>query len=67
MSINSEKLKELDSHWVEVMELAKKYGFILFAYEGIATIATHREQLEEYGEESYLYHQKQMFNRNMEA
>ena len=26
--INKEEIKELDSHWNEVMDLAKKYGFI---------------------------------------
>ena len=66
MPINSEKLKELDSHWAEVMKLAKKYGFITFAYGGTAMLATHENQLEEYGEEEYLRYQKQIFKRNME-
>lgn len=66
MSINREKLKELDSHWSEVMKLSEKYGFIIFAYGGTAVLATHEEQLEVYGEEEYLFRQKQMFNRNME-
>lgn len=66
MSINREKLNELDSHWPEVTKLAEKYGFITSAYGGVAVIATHKDQLETYGEEKYLFHQKQMFNRNME-
>ena len=61
MSINREKLKELDSHWSEVMKLAEKYGFITFAYDGTAMLATHENQLEEYGEEEYLSYQKQRF------
>lgn len=29
MAIDFEKIKELDSHWGEVMALAEKFGFIL--------------------------------------
>ena len=66
MSINREKLKELDSHWLEVMKLAEKYGFIGQASGGTAILLTHENQLEVDGEEKYLRRQKQMFNRNME-
>lgn len=66
MSINSEKLKELDSHWSEVMELAKKYGFIGQAFGGTAILLTHENQLEVNGEKKYLDRQKRMFSRNME-
>ena len=66
MSINNEKLKELDSHWSEVMKLAEKYGFIGQASGGTAILLTHENQLEADGEEEYLRRQKQMFNRNME-
>ncbi len=45
---------EADRHWVEVMDLAERYGFILQAYGGTATLATHRNQLEELGETEYL-------------
>lgn len=46
--------READEHWCEVMELAEKYGFILQAYGGTALLATHRDQLENYGEPEYL-------------
>lgn len=62
-----EKLKELDSHWKEVMDLATQYGFICGAYGGTAVLATHRNQLDEYGEESYLRRQKGMHGIDMEA
>lgn len=45
---------EADQHWTEVMELAEKYGFILRAYGGTATLATHQNQLKELGEPEYL-------------
>lgn len=32
--VNQEKLKELDSHWKDVMDLAQKYGFIAQAAGG---------------------------------
>lgn len=46
--------RDADVHWEEVMELAEKYGFILQAYGGTALLATHRNQLESYGEPEYL-------------
>lgn len=30
--------EQADSHWIEVMNLAERYGFILNAYGGIATL-----------------------------
>lgn len=45
---------DADAHWEEVMKLAEKYGFILQAYGGTALLATHRNQLESYGEPEYL-------------
>lgn len=45
---------EADRHWTEVMELAEKYGFVLQAYGGTATLATHKNQLEGLGEPKYL-------------
>lgn len=47
-----------DRHWQEVMDAAKKYGFIAQAYGGTALLLTHRVQLEEYGERGYLRIQK---------
>lgn len=38
-----DKLRELDSHWTEVMKLAEKYGFIMQSYGGVATLATNAE------------------------
>ena len=46
--------RDADEHWKEVMVLAEKYGFILQAYGGTALLATHRNQLESYGEPEYL-------------
>ncbi len=65
--INREKLKELDSHWKEVMDMAEKYGFIAQAAGGTAILLTHRNQLETDGEEKYIYRQKSMFEIDMEA
>lgn len=45
---------EADKHWMEVMYLAEKYGFILQAYGGTAVLATHQNQLTELGEAKYL-------------
>lgn len=45
---------EADRHWSEVMELAEKYGFIIQAYGGTATLATHKNQLKQLGEHEYL-------------
>lgn len=46
--------RDADARWSEVMELAEKYGFVLQAYGGTALLATHRNQLESYGEPEYL-------------
>ncbi len=43
--INKEEIKEMDSHWNEVMDLAVKYGFITYAFGGTAILATHANQL----------------------
>ena len=60
-------MKNLDSHWQEVMKLAEKYGFIVNAYGGTATLATHENQIEAFKEENYLFRQRDMFGINMEA
>ena len=65
MPVNNEKMRELDSHWNEVMELAKKYGFIVGAYGGTATLATHEAQLQVLGEEDYLRNQMNRFGVDM--
>lgn len=58
METTKPKLKEhgalADAHWSEVMALAEQHGFILQAYGGVATLATHAVQLEELGEADYL-------------
>ena len=64
--VNEDKLKELDGHWREVLSLAEQYGFILYAYGGTATLATHRAQLEALGEEQYLTRQKAAFGNYMD-
>jgi len=35
-----------DSHWKEVMDLGRRYGFIIQAYGDTATFATHAVQKE---------------------
>lgn len=42
-------LKEMDSHWEEVMRLAERYGFITQAYGGAAIVTTNRAYLETNG------------------
>lgn len=49
---------EADGHWREVMEIAERYGFIIQAYGGVAMLATHKNQIEQYGEVRYLRTQK---------
>lgn len=49
-----EYCKEADTHWAEVMTLAEKYGFILQAFAGTATLATHKNQIEQLGTAEYL-------------
>ena len=66
MKVNMDKLKELDGHWNEVMELAVKYGFITQAYGGTATLATHKNQLEAYRAENYIKRQREMHRIDME-
>lgn len=48
----------MDQHWKEVMDLAEKFGFIIQAGGGVATLATHKVQKEELGEEKYMQIQK---------
>lgn len=47
-----------DKHWREVMSLAERYGFIMQACGGVATLATHNAQLKELGEIKYLQIQR---------
>ena len=66
MKVNMDKLKELDGHWNEVMELAVRYGFITQADGGTATLATHKNQLEAYRAENYIERQREMHRIDME-
>lgn len=43
------ELKEMDSHWREVMSLAERYGFVVNAYGGTATLATHSTFIQSVG------------------
>ena len=63
--IDDNNIKELDSHWNEVMELAKSYGFICQGFGGTATLATHKNQIEAFGEEQYARRQREMFGRKI--
>lgn len=65
--VNQEKLKEMDSHWTEVMKLAEKYGFIGQAAGGTAVLLTHKNQLECDGEEKYIRRQKSLFKIDMQG
>ena len=67
MAVNERKMEEFDSHWDEVMELAKKYGFIIGAYGGTATLATHDNQLQVFGEEDYLRKQRDLHGFDMKG
>ena len=63
--INESKRKELDSHWEEVGKLAKKYGFVIESGNGVLVLATHQNQIEQFGEEEYLFRQSRMFKNDM--
>ncbi|PSL10159.1 hypothetical protein EI53_01221 [Fusobacterium naviforme] len=65
--INREKVKELDSHWKEVMDMAEQYGFITQAYGGVAQLVSHRRQIEAFGEEEYAGRLKEAFGIDMEV
>lgn len=65
--IDKEKMKALDAHWNEIMDIAAKYGFIVQAYGGVSIVMTHKCQLEMWGEEKYLHRQKEMHRNDMEA
>lgn len=67
MSLNENKLKELDSHWSEALGLAAQYGFVVQAYGGTATLLTHKNQLEAVGEGQYIARQRDMNCIDMEA
>lgn len=43
------ELEQLDKHWEEVMELAVRYGLLVDAYGGVATLCTHLNYIEEVG------------------
>lgn len=58
--LDMDKIKELDSHWKEVMDLAVQYGFVQQAAGGTAILLTHKNQIELEGEERYIYLQKEM-------
>lgn len=56
-AVDAKELNELseknDKHWDEVMELAKKYGFIVQAFGGTATLISNKNQIEYYGYHKY--------------
>lgn len=65
--INMDKLKELDSHWSEVVGLAVQYGFVVQGYGGMVTLLSHKNQLEAVGEEQYIARQRSVNCIDMEA
>lgn len=46
-------MRWMDNHWQEVVNLAKKYGFIVRAAGGTAIIVTHENQVKHYGRKEY--------------
>lgn len=42
-------LKELDDQWNEFMRAGEKFSFIVSAYGGVATVATHAAMREQQG------------------
>lgn len=58
--IDLREVDERDSHWTEVMELAKKYGFICHINGDTATLSTNKQQLEYLGEVGYVTIQGQI-------
>lgn len=50
----NELAEEHDKHWDEVMELAKKYGFIVQAFGGTATLISNKNQIINYEYHQYL-------------
>ncbi len=59
--IDQDKIKELDSHWNEVLKLAEQHGFIVQAHGGTAVLATHENQLATFGEKDYLDRMRIMY------
>ncbi len=59
-----ELAKKHDEKWDEIMDIAKKNGFIVQAFGGIATLITNKEQIENYGYEKY--QQIQEMNSSLE-
>lgn len=53
-----ELAKKHDEKWDKVMALAKKNGFIVQAFAGVATLITNKEQIKNYGYEEYQKIQK---------
>ena len=58
--ISYRELEQKDSHWHEVLQLARKHGFICQVKDGMVTIATHVTQVEKFGERKYLNIQDQV-------
>lgn len=58
MDKKEQHLKACDDRWTEVMKFAEANGFILQAYGGTATLATHKVQLDGLGLTKYLQVQK---------
>jgi len=48
----------MDNHWQEVMDMARRYGYITAAYGGTAALMTHENQRELLGEKEYKRIQK---------
>lgn len=48
----------MDKHWLEVMDMAEKHGFIIHSTGGVAILATHEVQKEQYGENGHKRIQK---------
>jgi hypothetical protein len=65
MKVNEKKVKEMDSHWNDVMNLAEQYGFIGLSYGGVTILVTHESQRKMWGDGEYIRRQWEMHRNEM--
>ena len=47
MDLKKQHMEACDAHWDEIMKEARANGFVLQAYGGVATLVSHRSQMED--------------------
>ena len=57
---NPKEIEKKDRHWTEVLELAKRYGFICRVNGDTVILSTNRRQIERLGEKRYMAIQGQV-------